>query len=992
MTATILIATSDGFGGYGDFLFALKLAEQIKKNYIALFGADNVPEIKLISQASGQLTIKNLKGDTEFGVEVLTPDELKNKVKRKELEVASIIEGPVFHSSLITSINEAIQTQPNRVPLIMMPEYAYSDEEKRLFVENHRQYISTCLDKIVYQETIYTGFDAQADEKGIILSDTLINPKEPSVLSSQLDETISGALLGGKDIQTYQSDTDMYFAYSHDIFVTTPRTSAAERFLKAHRIYAKDSRKNQDILMVGKDSLTKLQALTKVQHTLVNDGFTKISFYNAATKQEEYLCGTPHDTGRHYRVVYSSCMSHTSMIAAQSLSGDLVGATGDQSFGEAVSGDKILIYECLSHKKLLCDEYYNQLKKLDPLCADILDLLRYAASNNEFTRLQSLLTSDMKLRLKNLSKNFRASGELIKIAAHAAMPSEQLSQQIISGAIFPYNNDSNSPRSPFEKALMFGNFSAVGHVVDHHTATTENREKFCAILTKKNYEGISLLRALRSAKPHSPETSRASYLVTRFNINKYKPPKGSKREIMFTAYQELIATFTALGEGKHNEDALIGLLLLTTKNIAKEYSLFSPRKGLLFGSRFYSNLEDTLKELGINLKTITSQEKQRYYTALAQVMENNPNLIANEYILNSLSTQAHITLPKIPPLLSHSNAKILLASKKLNKRDPTLFRSESGLYKTHAVPLGQGGWGSVYAARHYAHSESNLKVSQPLAIKTMSIGHASAMDKEKYMFQKVYPGEHFERFNKNHQACLAMPLFPGVPLDDYLNEHLDLNLDTRKAMAYSLLENLQKIHGADITHNDLKPKNILYNPVSQKMHIIDFGCAEKVGTSLRYRNFDTSIFAFELPPEYMSGAGATPAMDIFSLTSVIAEILGANKQVFVRERVERALSKIKNPQLIHAISQAFKESGSLELALFSEQVYPLTKTNDFHLFVQHYVNDRYDFSPYTAILGAEVITLLNNMQSTEPSQRPSIQEILANLKPKEPEIGLEVSL
>ncbi len=117
-------------------------------HYIGLLGKDHAPEVKIITQASGQQKIKNLKGDTEFEVEVLTPEELNEKVEKKELEVASIIEGPVFQSSLIQRINVAIQKQSNPIPLIMMPEYAYSSSSHRHIIENQRQFRKKALNKI----------------------------------------------------------------------------------------------------------------------------------------------------------------------------------------------------------------------------------------------------------------------------------------------------------------------------------------------------------------------------------------------------------------------------------------------------------------------------------------------------------------------------------------------------------------------------------------------------------------------------------------------------------------------------------------------------------------------------------------------------------------------------------------------------------------------------------------------------------------------------
>ena len=69
MTKAILIVTSDGFGGYGDFLFALKLSQQLKNKYIET--DEDVPPIYIITQPSGREKITRLKGDVEFGVKVL---------------------------------------------------------------------------------------------------------------------------------------------------------------------------------------------------------------------------------------------------------------------------------------------------------------------------------------------------------------------------------------------------------------------------------------------------------------------------------------------------------------------------------------------------------------------------------------------------------------------------------------------------------------------------------------------------------------------------------------------------------------------------------------------------------------------------------------------------------------------------------------------------------------------------------------------------------
>jgi hypothetical protein len=1001
MPETILIAVCDGFNGYGDFLFALKMAARLKKHYVDLYGTD-VPEIKLVCDESAQKKIRDLKGDTEFEIDVLTPVELQTAIKHNGMKVASIIEGPVFKSAFIEEVNAALANHPP-VPLVLMPEYSYSTTEKRQKTDLHF-YWRTRLSQFDPRRIIYTGMNSKKSEKGIILSDNLITPEPPSVLQTQLDPKIKSALMGTDDISVYQGNTDLSFQYSHDFFPTVGKKYTIFRFLEMHRIYSKGNVKNQDVILVGSDMSRprKHQAFNAIKDKLIADGFTKISFYDADTGTEEYIHGDAQTVGRHYRAIYTKGMSHRSMVAAQALSGDFIGATGDQSFAEAVSGDKVLVYECLLHKIELCNDYYAQLKALDPSCAEVLDLLKTANTQPDYARLEALLTPEMKVKLKELAQRFRESlGNLIESAANAVMPGSLIGSLIENGKANPYaenivikNEFGFRPNavSLFERALRAGQYSVVSYVAKHHTNTEEERQKFCELLMKRNKKGQSYLSLASAAIKHGePGITRARYLVTRSNLAKYEAKPNTQREVMANAFNELISAFNTLSPGYLNEDAFIGLMLLTTKNIANEYTFMSPDKGLFFGSRFYSNLVASLKELGINLKNITPREREYYYKALAKVMNNNPQLVANDYILNSLSKETNITLPKVPPLLTKKEAEKLLANENLTTSDPTIINTPTGIYKVHSIPLGKGGWGSVYAGRYYTKENGQLKISPPLAIKELNGFNQILLRKEKEMFEKVYPGQHFAQFNHNNHPCLAMPLFAGLPLDEYLKEPLELSMETRRGMAISLLENLYKIHQANITHNDLKPKNILYDPVTQKMHIVDFGCAEEKGTMLKYQNFNKAIFAFEMPPEYMDGAKTSPEMmDIFSLTPVIAEILGANRKAFVEARMERALSGIgNNLPLVEAIRQAFHESDSLEIALYKPKVTRFSETEDFDNFVKFYIKEQYDFSPYAKLLGNEIIELLNSMQDPEPKNRPSIDEAL-NLINHQEEIRLEI--
>jgi len=101
----VIFVVSSGYGGYGDFLFALKLISSLQQKY-----QDNgiIMPVYLVTQEEGRQTIKSLKGDTEFNTEIITPDELKLKIDQKELTLNAVLEGPVFDSTLMDEVNVAL--------------------------------------------------------------------------------------------------------------------------------------------------------------------------------------------------------------------------------------------------------------------------------------------------------------------------------------------------------------------------------------------------------------------------------------------------------------------------------------------------------------------------------------------------------------------------------------------------------------------------------------------------------------------------------------------------------------------------------------------------------------------------------------------------------------------------------------------------------------------------------------------------------------------
>jgi serine/threonine protein kinase len=387
MPKAILIVVSNKYAGYGDFLFALKLGAHFKERFLR--AGMECPEVLLITQDEGKRRILKVEADAEFRMSVLTLRDLEARLNAG-LEIEHIIEGPVFDSTLIEHIDNALSLP---TLLTLAPEYSFHDSIHRKDIRQHREFIA-CLAHIKYANTIYSGLNADYDEQGILFTDELRLDQDFAEMTRRLDEPLRSALFGADNagVIGYTETTEFSAQYSHDTY--TGSDNPAQHFLNVHRQLCKGSDKNQDVLLIGKALDKKKAALLAMKDDLIRDGFTKITFFNTDTQEEEVL----HDSGdprKTYRALYAPEVSHKSMIACTALSTRVVGATGDQSLGEAVSGSKIIVYECLPHKQLLIQDYdralFQSSDKSDEI-GEALYLLRYARTEDQYNRLGQLLS------------------------------------------------------------------------------------------------------------------------------------------------------------------------------------------------------------------------------------------------------------------------------------------------------------------------------------------------------------------------------------------------------------------------------------------------------------------------------------------------------------------------------------------------------------------------------------------------------------------------
>ena len=385
--------------------------------------------------------------------------------------------------------------------------------------------------------------------------------------------------------------------------------------------------------------------------------------------------------------------------------------------------------------------------------------------------------------------------------------------------------------------------------------------------------------------------------------------------------------------------------------------------------------DDDYKKIGLLLNQVSLQQDFRVLNQRLLDQYNVVNNLALE--LDYLLESAQESKLHSAPLNSQVFDPVAILEGRLKVVDPVYLPSANGFYWLNSIPIGSGGWANVYAAHHYSLKKGQLVDSSPLAIKLLSRSNLYSLEREYRAFHTAYPDEHSERFYKKPLCYLAMPLFKGVELDKYLQLNEHLTLKERQSMVIALLSELRQLHEKGIVHLDLKPKNILYDACSKKMRIIDFGCAEYIPDNewIVFKNIETSVFAFEFPPEYLSGVNVNPSLDVYAMAPIIAEILGISKRALVSNRMIKPLKFLSefDDRFAITMKHEYANSENLEEALLLSRL-----TNEFGayklwLFVRAYTVNPYDFELYQAELGHEMVSLLKAMQDPKPDNRPSAQ-------------------
>ena len=197
--------------------------------------------------------------------------------------------------------------------------------------------------------------------------------------------------------------------------------------------------------------------------------------------------------------------------------------------------------------------------------------------------------------------------------------------------------------------------------------------------------------------------------------------------------------------------------------------------------------------------------------------------------------------------------------------------------------IGEGGFGVVFAA-------TDLTLGRSVALKVL-LPHIVAQEdglrrfrrEAKLAQQLQHPNTvRLYEFGVTEDATpyIAWELLKGQPLDTLLRQG---PLPTARVarIAAQVLKSLMEAHGLGIIHRDIKPSNIFLCDFSGEpdfVKVLDFGIAKEMsgqgytaaGLTQAGQSLGTPSY---MSPEQITGAGMSPAGDLYALGLVMAEAL-----------------------------------------------------------------------------------------------------------------------
>lgn len=187
--------------------------------------------------------------------------------------------------------------------------------------------------------------------------------------------------------------------------------------------------------------------------------------------------------------------------------------------------------------------------------------------------------------------------------------------------------------------------------------------------------------------------------------------------------------------------------------------------------------------------------------------------------------------------------------------------------------IAEGGFGKTYRGEH-------ITLGMPVCIK-----HASSISPQD---EKILISEAKSIWDLRHYAipairnilkledgslALVMSYIPGPTLEKIVEKNKKLDAEHVCWITERCLNALMYLHYHGVVHGDIKPQNIIIQPESHTVVLVDYGLATVKPTSTSSSVGYTPIFA---SPEQIKGMPLLPESDFYSLGMTMIYSLGGD--------------------------------------------------------------------------------------------------------------------